>query len=545
MGAIGQILGPLRPECIGAWMSKEVDWSEWADCDNDIAQVLLQRNEDSQKYYPRAPEAFIGESNVVANAAEGDYKFRQLFELIQNATDAMTPGQDTPAGGRIAVVLTPNALYCANQGRPFSSKGFLALTHPYVSGKDDQHAIGQFGVGFRSVATISDSPEVVSKSCSVRYSRSQILEDWFSDNTELIHELSDKIINHLLYSIPFDPKTRYQDDPVMKRLMGWATTIIKLPLDRSAEASYHHLKKSMEEFPPEFLLFCRHLEALEFEIQDTEVLAGKFWSFKRAGSIKTRAISADEKIRCDLMSIPSSSGSGENSEWAVFVDSEISLDDLLRGDEDTGLSRARRKKMDGSYVPVTLSWAVNVVSPGAQRGHFWFHFPTDDEVSLKGIVNAPWDTNAGRTSLLSPETNGFNRILMERLTKLVAAAIPEIGGMTANDLGRYLDLMPARGDEETSAAARYFVPEFWRMVGLYDVIPDLDNTFCRPSTLSKWPSEIVAGVVQSNSSAITIAADWSTRSRDRKFPHMATFKNTNRNRRLNDFFNAIDEGVES
>jgi hypothetical protein len=523
----------------------EVDWSEWAGLDNDIANVLHGRNEESKRYYPRVPEAFIGESNVVANAAEGDYKFRQLFELIQNATDAMTPGPDTPPGGRIAVVLTPTALYCANQGRPFSSKGFLALTHPYVSGKDDNHAIGQFGVGFRSVATISNSPEVVSKSCSVRYSRTGILEEWFSDNKELIEELSDKIINHLLYSIPVEPKIRYQDDDVMKRLMSWATTIIKLPLDRNAESSYQHLKKSMEDFPPEFLLFCRHLDVLEFEIQDTEVMSGKFWSFKRTGSTETKAISEDEKIRYDRMSIPSSSGGGENSEWMVFVDSEIPLDDLLRGEDDPGLSRARRKKMDGSYVPVTLSWAVNVLSPGTQRGRFWFHFPTDDEVSLKGIVNAPWDTNAGRTSLLSPDTNGFNRILMERLTKLVVAAIPEIGRMTANDIGRYLDLMPARGDEETSAAARYFVPEFWRMVGAYDVIPDLDDTFCRPSTLSKWPSEVVAGVVQSNSNVVSVAADWSSRSRDRKFPHMATFKNVNRNRRLNDFFNAIDEGVES
>jgi hypothetical protein len=526
-------------------MLKEVDWSEWAGLDNDIAAVLEERNKVRKEFYPRDAEAFIGESNVVANAAEGDYKFRQLFELIQNATDAMTPGPDTPDGGRVAVVLTPNALYCANQGRPFSLKGFLALTHPYVSGKDDNHAIGQFGVGFRSVATISDNPEVVSKSCSVRYSRSQILKDWFSDNKQVTDELENKIINHLLYSIPVDPVKSYENEEVMKRLMGWATTIIKLPLDRSPQSSYQLLKKSMEEFPPEFLLFCRHLDVLEFEIQDTEVLAGKFWSFKRTGSIETKTISADEKIRCDRMNIPSSGGNGEHSEWVVFVDSEIPLDDLLNTDDDSGLSRARRRKMDGSYVPVTLSWAVNVLSPGAQRGRFWFHFPTDDEVSLKGIVNAPWDTNAGRTSLLSPETNGFNKILMARLSKLVVAAIPEIGGMTTNDIGRYLDLMPAQGDEETSAAARYFVPEFWRMAGTYDVIPDLDGTFCGPSTLRKWPAEIVASVVQSNSSVVSVAADWSSRSRDRKFPHMATFKNVNRNRRLNDFFNAIDQGMES
>lgn len=522
-------------------MANVVDWSEWAGIDNEIASQLWAKNERRKSFFNEDPELFISGSNAVANAAEGDYKQRQLYELVQNATDAMTPGKLTGAAGRVSVVLTQDALYCANEGRPFSQMGFRALAYPYVTGKDDLSAIGQFGLGFCSVASITDNPEVISRSCSVRYSRSELMHAWFADNAYVQAALGEKIINLFPYAIPVDPKIRFADDEVMQKLMSWATTIIKLPLDRNRSDAHTKLKESIETFPPEFLLFCRHLDLLEFEIHDGDDLARRSWSFRRDGIIEDVPMPGEVKYTCERMSIPVSSTSAEKAEWLVFSEPEIPVDDLLRG-VDNGLSRARRMDENGVMVPVKLSWAVNIASPSIQRGKFWFHFPTDDEVSLKGIVNAPWDTDAGRTHLLPPDSNGFNKVLLDKLVGLVTAAIPEIVRSTPADHGRFMDLLPARGNEETSVAASAFVPLFWRLAGRNPIVPNLDGRLTHPADLKRWPSAVCVGVMASNQHAIDIANRWMALSRDRDFPHASTFKSQGRNRVLNSLFGADSEG---
>lgn len=523
-------------------MSSESTLADWAGADNSIARRLLQLNDTRRTSFKTDPGAFRSASNTVANAAEGDYKDRQLFELVQNAVDAMSSNAGAFSGGRVAVVLTPAALYCANEGRPFSEKGFEALGWPNVSGKSDEQTIGQFGLGFRSVAHITNNPEVVSRSCSIRYSREELLNEWFSDTPEFKREFEDGIINLLAFAIPIDPKTRFQDDAVMQDLMKWASTVIKLPLDRDSQSSFVRLRRSMEEFPPEFLLFCRHLERLEFEVHDPGEITARSWWFGRSGKVESRQIGDNVTVRCDRMSIPTSSGSKESNDWLVFSDVEIPIEDLLDR-ENPGLSRARKRKSDGTLIPVTLSWAVNLSSPPNVKGRFWFFFPTQDEVSLRGIVNAPWDTNAGRTSLLPPVTNGFNELLMQRLVELIIIAIPEIARDTPSDVGRFLDVLPSQGDEETSIAARHFVPLFWRIAGGRAVVPNLDGEFCTAASLSRWPAEIVSGVTASNQYVVEVAKTWASLSTDRMFPSEATFKSQRRNRCLNDLFaNAVPTG---
>lgn len=527
---------------MGGTVANVVDWSEWAGIDNDISRELLRKNGIRKASFNEDPELFISVSNAVANASEGDYKHRQLYELVQNATDAMTPGELTGDAGRVSVVLTPETLYCANEGRPFNLMGFRALAYPYVSGKDDLNAIGQFGLGFSSVASITDNPEVVSRSCSVRYSRTELMDEWFADNADVQASLGGKIINLFPYAIPIDPRVRFADDEVMKRLMGWATTVIKLPLNRNQTDAHETLKSYIENFPQEFLLFCPHLEVLEFEIHGENELDKKSWSFRREGKIEEIPMGNGSQYTCERMVIPASSKSTDWAEWFVFSEPKIDVEKLLK-DKDQGLSRARKRNKDGELVPVRLSWAINIQSPSNKLGKFWFHFPTDDDLSLAGIVNAPWDTDAGRTHLLPPESNGFNNELVRELVDLVVAAIPEIVKRTPGDPGRYIDFLPAREDEakKMNAAAGTFVPLFWRLAGHHAVVPNLDGILTRPADLSRWPAAVGVGVMASNQYAVDVATKWMALSSNRQFPHLATFKSQNRNRALNSLFEAANE----
>lgn len=100
-----------------------------------------------------------------------DYHDRFLVELIQNANDAST-------GGEVRIVLdeissnTPR-LYVANQGNPFTLKNFEALCSLGLSDKDPNEAIGNKGLGFRSVLQICRDPHIYSATDGLSQDKSE------------------------------------------------------------------------------------------------------------------------------------------------------------------------------------------------------------------------------------------------------------------------------------------------------------------------------------------------------------------------------------
>lgn len=78
-----------------------------------------------------------------------------IYELLQNAEDA--------GATRVEFELTHNNLLVRHNGRPFSLSDVDAITGIGISTKrDDVNAIGKFGVGFKSVFAVSNSPNIKS-----------------------------------------------------------------------------------------------------------------------------------------------------------------------------------------------------------------------------------------------------------------------------------------------------------------------------------------------------------------------------------------------
>jgi hypothetical protein len=94
-----------------------------------------------------------------------DYHGRFLIELIQNGHDAH-PREET--GGEIEVLLAGDegeagVLYVANRGRPFGTDNVDAMCEMGLSSKPPGEAIGNKGLGFRSVGHVTDRPEIHSR----------------------------------------------------------------------------------------------------------------------------------------------------------------------------------------------------------------------------------------------------------------------------------------------------------------------------------------------------------------------------------------------
>ena len=97
-----------------------------------------------------------------------DYHGRCLIELIQNGNDAHPAER---SDGEVEVLLADEGpfgtVYVANRGVPFSRKQVHALSRIGRSSKPPGEAIGNKGLGFRSVSHVCDAPQIYSQSAHV------------------------------------------------------------------------------------------------------------------------------------------------------------------------------------------------------------------------------------------------------------------------------------------------------------------------------------------------------------------------------------------
>ncbi|MEK4485121.1 DUF3883 domain-containing protein [Psychrobacillus sp. FSL H8-0484] len=95
-----------------------------------------------------------------------DYANRFIIELLQNGHDAITKSK-SGAPGKIKIILKEYkgkspVLYFANTGDPFTESNFNALSSLALSDKNPSEAVGNKGIGFKSVLQVSKVPQIFS-----------------------------------------------------------------------------------------------------------------------------------------------------------------------------------------------------------------------------------------------------------------------------------------------------------------------------------------------------------------------------------------------
>ena len=157
----------------------------WERPDGDLGRYITDESEKTLNSY-REQEALVEEhARLEQDTAQGGYQHRQFYELIQNSADALWPtnGADgagglarAPSPGRIEVRLSKSYLYCADDGDPIDRDGVRALMFSHMSTKRGSDQIGTFGLGFKAVLGVCDSPEFYSRSGSFRFDRKRAHE---------------------------------------------------------------------------------------------------------------------------------------------------------------------------------------------------------------------------------------------------------------------------------------------------------------------------------------------------------------------------------
>src|SRR3954451_6310437 len=143
---------------------------EWAGLESAVSRGVERFSADCLRTYEVDVRRISEDANIEKIATEGSYARRQLYELIQNGADELIDRR-----GRIEVVLTDEALYCANEGRPVTVDGVGAILGSHNSTKSGVE-IGTFGLGFKSVLGVSRTPSVYSTSGSFGFDAERNLD---------------------------------------------------------------------------------------------------------------------------------------------------------------------------------------------------------------------------------------------------------------------------------------------------------------------------------------------------------------------------------
>ena len=419
-----------------------VDKTVWERPDGPLGRYIQHQTRGTLEAYRNQPNLVEEHANHEHDTARGGYAHRQLFELIQNSADALTGS----SRGRICLKLTDKHLYCADDGRAISQDGVRALMFSHLSPKRGTAEIGRFGLGFKAVLGVTDTPEFFSRSGSFRFDRDQAA-------TLIRTHVSDAARCPVLrLPQPLDPWPEMDRDPDLNRFMGWAVNIVRLPLSLGA---HEDLVEQFETFPAEFLLFVDHVSTL---------------SLQRTG-VDDRLVGVQREPELHTLH-----DRGTSSEWRLF-ETTHRLTAAARSDS--------RSLDDAAEVPIV--WAAPLEKLN-QPGRFWAFFPTLTTSLLAGILNAPWKTNEDRQNLLE---GTYNEELIEAAADLIAASLTELASNA--DPARHLDALPRRseaGDTEHSVQLRDLLNQALRG---RPVVPDQRGRLHRLDELNYPPEVLTLG----------------------------------------------------
>ncbi|MEU5254933.1 DEAD/DEAH box helicase [Streptomyces longwoodensis] len=387
-------------------MNKRADWVPDAGLVREVDD-LFGRAIDS---YRANPNLITEHANQEESIRVGGYSNRTLLELVQNAADAMSGAAEHEEGaGRVEIVLDLDrqTLYCANAGRPFSRSGLTTLAHAHLSGKRGDE-IGRFGLGFKSVLAVTDTPQVFSRSVAFEFNSSK------AKAAIATIAPASKRLPVLRTLTRIDAEAEFVKDAILAELADWAVTIVRLPHATRLE----NLKKEIEEFRSEFLLFVNSVREIRLRVIGADANFVTSHVSRELGDGRFRIERPD----------------GDHEEW--YVDNRMHAPSPeARIEVGEAVSRDRMK--------VTVAMPARFAQ--LRTGEFWSYFPLQDRTSASALFNAPWSVNDDRTTLLS---NTYNREILVTLSGMFLDMLPKVSSV--DDPAAHLDYMPARGRETHS-----------------------------------------------------------------------------------------------
>ena len=315
-----------------------------------------------------------------------DNRTHFIFELLQNAEDALARRSGSKGPRAVTFALSRDHLRISHFGQPFTECDVRGICGIGESTKEDLTAIGRFGIGFKSVYSFTDRPQVHSGE-----------EDFAIEN----------------YVLPTAAPPIHRDAE---------ETVFVLPLDEWDETAHAKIIEGFRQLGPRTLLFLRQIEEIAWVVE--------------GGSSGLYLRSKPEKLGENIRRIALRGEEQGNLEteqtWLVFSREARTAKGAVAGYVEIAFMLVPDHE-SGRLSIQTISDSPLVV-----------FFPTVVATNLGFLVQGPYQTTLSRDNV--PPSEPWNKHLVEETASLLVEALRWLrdNDLLNTDALRCLPLEPAR-----------------------------------------------------------------------------------------------------
>lgn len=345
-----------------------------------------------------------------------------IFELLQNADDQEAK--------RVKFRLLPDRVEFCHWGKQFKRVDVERITRLGDSGKrHEEHKIGNFGIGFKSVFAVTDRPEVYCK----------------LDGKPFAFAMEDLVV-----PVALEPMSAQGDE-----------TLFVLPYTKKERANLSaEAAEQLAKTGPEVLMFLNHIAELSWE--------------DAAGN--------GEKCRCirerDGVVQFERSGTGNNRSGKINSSSYR-------------LFRCAVTLPDGRKSEACVAFRLNAeghVISERVPAKLWVYFETEEPTGLRFRLHGPFKLTDSRANIMRAEP--FNKQVIEDLAALAASALTQLrdeGRLVRESLNAFP--IPA---DELRDGWKNVGDALWQVMREEEVLPKAAGDCAKPSSLWQGTQELRA-----------------------------------------------------
>jgi len=415
-------------------------------------------------------------------SAKQGYRGRYLFELIQNANDAIVAeSQNTgcrldDSDNSVCLSVTSHSLLVANRGRPFTESDVRAICRLYTSTKDASKQIGHKGIGFKSVLEITERPEVYSNIYAFGFDGEQFRKD--VDKAIGTGHPLDQQLPILRYPFPrylnqLNPNER---ERIERFLDDDYVTVVRLPFSESKTAEMVN-QRLHTDLQASLLLFLPAISQIEIGF-----LEGESAYFYR--TVRDTGISDLKEVILYKGQQEKEGADVEDSRWLVLgpihrklTDRQLVADlgDAWKDVEELGFSFAFPLQARSSHVDLQQS-----------SQPFFVYFPTQEYSGLRFIMQADFHVRDDRKHLDPTDLNKW--LVDEACAYLAGAGIEKLKQKWPKGIELIQALSPL--SQQDSEFATYFRAKYLEWLSISEFVPTEGGHYRSPVEIRIIPSQV-------------------------------------------------------
>jgi Domain of unknown function (DUF3883) len=376
----------------------------------DVIDRIVEQNLGVYRASPSRLQEDVSQEAQVAS----DYRGRLVYELLQNADDAMADGASVE--DRVSFLVTDRGLWIANSGRSLTDEDVQGLCGLGASSKVDAHgirraSIGHKGLGFKSVLEITSAPAAFSRTCSFElgqeHARRHVDELWRTLGFASPQAVPAMRFPSRLTELP--AQWRMFEDDGLNTAFHFPFSPWLRPDKQAAVAEV------LLGLPLTTVLFLKHLERVDVSVDKRGRQEERSWRIRRerlhGGGWKV----SPGLVETGLYRVMVAADDGESATFLLAHDADVKI-----GSYRVGLSGPAWDGVELAEV------SVAVLAPSA-AGEFqdaWRRFhvflPTAETCPYPLLVNGAFTTDLSRRQLrVSSESGDYNSHLIRQAAHLV------------------------------------------------------------------------------------------------------------------------------